>query len=277
MERRVESIKDYLDWIKLAGEGECITKNLTSSFFYRGQANSQWGIVPNIFRENKIYNEQQLLFSANNYLSSQLSNCKDELEKMILLQHYGLKTRLLDVTRNPLVALYFACQNNETDGTVYCGFFSYDYNSQKVARLIAKLVFDREYPNDFNDYALLYFSKSCDYTSNVEIIKQDLANPCFFIPQYNNKRILAQQGAFIMAPFYQNDYGYFQRLINIDYKDKKYNIFTSSINIKADKKESILDELDGLGINQATIFPNIEHIVEYINNFKTQSNFKVYY
>ncbi len=275
MEKRIKSIKEYLDWIESVGKGECITKSLTSNFFYRGQANKQWGIIPNIFRGNNIHNEQRLLFSANNYLSNNLSDCKDELEKMILLQHYGLKTRLLDVTKNPLVALYFACQNNEIDGTVYCGFLSYDYNFQKVARLIAKLVFDRGYPDDFNDYALSHFSKSCDYTSDVKNIKQDLTNPCFFIPQYNNKRILAQQGAFIMTPFYQYNDGYFYRLANIDYRDKKYNIFTSSINIQADKKDSILNELDELGINQASIFPEIEHIVEYINNFKTQSNFKI--
>ncbi|MDR1328942.1 MAG: FRG domain-containing protein [Oscillospiraceae bacterium] len=41
-------------------------------------------------------------------------------------RHHNLPINLLDVTKNPLIALYFACENkSENDGVVYC--FSNDY------------------------------------------------------------------------------------------------------------------------------------------------------
>ena len=50
------------------------------------------------------------------------SNCKTAIEKLEMLQHYGIPTRLLDITKNQLVALYFACQKsckeNDDDGKV---------------------------------------------------------------------------------------------------------------------------------------------------------------
>ncbi|MFZ7214549.1 FRG domain-containing protein [[Pasteurella] aerogenes] len=84
--------------------------------FFRGQADKSWDLLPSIYRKDKpdlIKNEDKIIKDA-------LTNCPDDFspsdtlfEKLVKLQHYGYRTRLLDLTANVLVALYFACWNSD--------------------------------------------------------------------------------------------------------------------------------------------------------------------
>ena len=83
--------------------------------FFRGQA-KEWELLPSIYRKDKPYyieNEDKIIKDA-------LTNCPDDFppndtlfEKLVKLQHYGYATRLLDLIANALVALYFACSNED--------------------------------------------------------------------------------------------------------------------------------------------------------------------
>ena len=79
--------------------------------FYRGHADKSWDLTPSIFRSDKgIKNEHLLFRDMVAHEPQDFSQCKSALDYLVQMQHYGLPTRLLDVTTNPLVALYFACQ-----------------------------------------------------------------------------------------------------------------------------------------------------------------------
>lgn len=111
----ITSIADLVKILTTLGETE-----QEHTRFFRGQADSSWKMLPSIYRNpNLIKNEHKIIKEA-------LTNCPNDFlptdtlfEKLVKLQHYNYPTRLLDLTANALVALYFACWNtahHEKDG-----------------------------------------------------------------------------------------------------------------------------------------------------------------
>ena len=90
--------------------------------FYRGNADKDWELIPSILRTPdgpKI--EHRLCRDMVAHEPQSFSECRSALDYLVQMQHYGLPTRLLDVSMNPLVALYFACEetgSNRRDGAV---------------------------------------------------------------------------------------------------------------------------------------------------------------
>lgn len=79
---------------------------------FRGQADQMWELLPSIYRKDK----PDLIRHEDKIIKDAFTNCPDDFspsdtlfEKLVKLQHYGYRTRLLDLTANALVALYFAC------------------------------------------------------------------------------------------------------------------------------------------------------------------------
>ena len=84
----------------------------------------------------------------------------------------------------------------------------------------------------------------------------DLLTPLFVQPNMINSRITNQQGAFLLSGLTLND---------DETEDKiKDRMSPTHFIIPADRKASILRELDSIGINQATIYPNLDKIAGYL-------------
>ena len=109
-EIQVNSVSEFIEKIVQ------LDKKEGTEVFYRGHANRDWELLPSIFRTPNGVEKEHLLFrDMVAHEPQSFSECKSTLDYLVQMQHYGLPTRLLDMTTNPLVALYFACEQAGDD------------------------------------------------------------------------------------------------------------------------------------------------------------------
>lgn len=145
-ETKVENVKDFLDKLTEIQK----SKSDNTELFFRGHADRAYEAEPTIFRKNGngernlLKNEKHLFNDMITQCPEDFKDCQYTFEYLVKMQHYGLPTRLLDITSNALVALYFACcslnsENNYKDGQVLVYAVRRDaiknYNSDTVSVL----------------------------------------------------------------------------------------------------------------------------------------------
>lgn len=249
-----------------------MTNTSDETVFYRGHAKETYKLEPSLYRTQELINSEHLLFRE--LLVSNPSDFSSDIstfEKLVRMQHYSLPTRLLDLTTNPLIALYFACKSHEKETAEVVifkikneciKFFDSDTVSclSNLARLpkqdkdkIDFTLSEHDFNKQLSITKLLHFIREEKSFFIEKIIPNDLKKIVCVRGKMNNSRIVSQSGAFLI-------FGIDAKLDNSD-----QNISVERVSINKSNKSKILIELDALNINESTVFPYIENSAKYIS------------
>jgi len=207
---------------------------LSKTRLYRGMTNTAYPLIPSIGRGTKIRNLPELERSTLNEFKSMAVAYLDRFpandwEWLMLAQHHGLPTRLLDWTTNPLVALYFACASNKNidqAGIVY--------RRRGDTQLRLDQLGQPKYTNPF-----------------------EIDQVYFFFPPHVSPRIASQAGAFTISA---DPVTALPELPSGEFETN------DCVLVKAGAKQKILKRLSDLNINAATLFPGLDGVARHIKN-----------
>jgi hypothetical protein len=258
------------------------------TYFFRGHSRYSHRLLPSIYRDPSwIANEDVLFKELVLRCPNDFSGQESTFQALVKMQHYSLPTRLLDITANPLVALYFACEGEglpRESGEVLvfriptAEIKYFDSDTVSIIANISRRPSSFELPDvgldrvAFNNHAqihyLLHEVKREKPYFEPSILRDHLESVVCVKPKLDNARVIKQDGAFLL-------FGMDGRKSEPASVPLGYLAAAASkrLLVEPSKKAFIRKQLESLGLTQATIFPEIDKVAEFIKrNYATPVN-----
>ncbi len=208
------------------------------------------GNLPSYFpKEPNIYREEieKKLFISFKERARRFQNIepKNDWEWMALARHYGVPNRVLDWTRDPQIALWFAVADEPSHRDEHGVIVLFEPKSKLIVYDNSK-IFSKRDPDHVK-----YFTDD-DPFSIKEIV--------LFKPPFLSERVDSQSSWFTVHPYISFEKGY--KKIEENHPD--YNV--KKIYIDSKSKYKIRRQLKLFGINEATVYPDLDHTGTYLKN-----------
>ena len=261
-----EEIKSIGDLVSVLRKASSDCDGASRRPWFRGHAVYEWELVPSLVRlirgnhdgnpELRVLarREKYALRRFQQMATAVLSNrvIGEEAEWLLLMQHYRMPTRLLDWTESPLVALYFVVGERShlgEDGALWA------LDPLALNKKILSLEDDAEALVDIGDDDLQGYMPINFTTKPLEM------GPVAVIAKRNDPRVIAQQGVFTIHASLRPMEEYLASALDGassgDWILRRYRVPKES-------KEGLLDELRLLGVEEASLFPDLEHVAAFV-------------
>ena len=283
----VHSLAELMEFQAASGPG---------SLVFRGQGDAAWGLVPSMYRgmdsldltgwESWICDRERDIFREFSDRSRRFWQGGSPWDKLVMAQHHGTPTRLLDWTPNVQAALFFACASSPlSDGAIWCAEPAKLPMPSYLGRIHNGLGFRKERLAKYAPERELPFCQ--EFSKDIGLLDNPPASPpafdqngdpefsgilTFFIPEHINDRVAAQIGLFtvyICKQFAEEvvvDHGKYLNIV-----EKYFNTrILSKLIIPASAKEELLLSLERAGVDACSIYPDMYGVGLHLNRWQRQ-------